>query len=142
MKIKQAIFMAAYIIYMERKDCLNMQRHNILLIEDDPEISQMLKTYLTSENFDMVCAFDGEEACRRQKEHERLVARRDKYGQKGARADEAAVVQLCRHDRKPALWDDARRRAEQGREPAAQHVALPRDGGAPFEQLDEHIHQE
>ena len=64
MKIKQAIFMAAYIIYMERKDCLNMQRHNILLIEDDPEISQMLKTYLTSENFDTDCAFDGEEACR------------------------------------------------------------------------------
>ena len=56
--------MAAYIIYMKRKDCLNMQRHNILLIEDDPEISQMLKTYLTSENFDMDCAFDGEEACR------------------------------------------------------------------------------
>ena len=64
MKIKQAIFMAAYIIYMERKGCLNMQRHNILLIEDDPEISQMLKTYLTSENFDTDCAFDGEEACR------------------------------------------------------------------------------
>lgn len=64
MKIKQAIFMAAYIIYMERKDCLNMQRHKILLVEDDLEISQMLKTYLASENFDMVCAFDGEEACR------------------------------------------------------------------------------
>ena len=56
--------MAAYIIYMERKGCLNMQRHNILLIEDDPEISQMLKTYLTSENFDTDCVFDGEEACR------------------------------------------------------------------------------
>ena len=56
--------MAAYIIYMERKGCLNMQRHKILLIEDDPEISQMLKTYLTSENFDTDCAFDGEEACR------------------------------------------------------------------------------
>lgn len=64
MKIKQAIFMAAYIIYMERKGCLNMQRHKILLVEDDLEISQMLKTYLASENFDMVCAFDGEEACR------------------------------------------------------------------------------
>lgn len=54
--------MAAYIIYMERKDCLNMQRHKILLVEDDLEISQMLKTYLASENFDTDCAFDGEEA--------------------------------------------------------------------------------
>lgn len=56
--------MAAYIIYMERKDCLNMQRHKILLVEDDLEISQMLKTYLASENFDTDCVFDGEEACR------------------------------------------------------------------------------
>lgn len=56
--------MAAYIIYMERKGYLNMQRHKILLVEDDLEISQMLKTYLASENFDTDCAFDGEEACR------------------------------------------------------------------------------
>ena len=41
-----------------------MQRHKILLVEDDLEISQMLKTYLASENFDTDCAFDGEEACR------------------------------------------------------------------------------
>lgn len=35
----------------------------ILLIEDDLEISEMLKDYLTTENFDVVCAADGEVAC-------------------------------------------------------------------------------
>lgn len=41
-----------------------MPRHKILLVEDDTEISEMLRTYLTSENFDVDCAFDGETACR------------------------------------------------------------------------------
>ena len=35
----------------------------LLLIEDDLEISQMLKQYLETENFEVQCAFDGEEAC-------------------------------------------------------------------------------
>lgn len=35
----------------------------LLLIEDDIEISQMLKDYLTTENYDVICAKDGEEAC-------------------------------------------------------------------------------
>lgn len=35
----------------------------ILLVEDDPEISGMLRDYLTCENFEVVCAADGEEAC-------------------------------------------------------------------------------
>lgn len=37
--------------------------YKILLVEDDTEISEMLKSYLATENYDMVCAFDGEEAC-------------------------------------------------------------------------------
>ena len=41
-----------------------MPKHKILLVEDDNEISEMLRTYLTSENFDVDCAFDGEMACR------------------------------------------------------------------------------
>lgn len=41
-----------------------MKLHKILLVEDDKEISQMLKTYLTTENFQVVCAADGQEACR------------------------------------------------------------------------------
>ena len=36
----------------------------ILLIEDDAEISDMLKNFLTTENFEVVQAFDGESACR------------------------------------------------------------------------------
>ena len=35
----------------------------ILLVEDDPEISGMLKTFLTTENFEVTTAFDGESAC-------------------------------------------------------------------------------
>ena len=35
----------------------------ILLVKDDPEISAMLRDYLTCENFEVVCAADGEEAC-------------------------------------------------------------------------------
>lgn len=38
-------------------------QHNILLVEDDAEISEMLKNYLTAENYRVVCAFDGREAC-------------------------------------------------------------------------------
>lgn len=34
----------------------------ILLIEDDLEISQMLKDYLVVENFKVICAIDGETA--------------------------------------------------------------------------------
>ncbi len=40
-----------------------MDRHKILLVEDDREISGMLKDYLMTENYDVVCAFDGQEAC-------------------------------------------------------------------------------
>ena len=37
--------------------------HKILLIEDDMEISAMLKNFLTTEHFEVVTAFDGESAC-------------------------------------------------------------------------------
>lgn len=40
-----------------------MDRYRILLVEDDPAISEMLKNYLTMENYEIVCAFDGQEAC-------------------------------------------------------------------------------
>ena len=42
-----------------------MERHKILLVEDDAEISEMLKNYLETENYEVVCAFDGEEACKK-----------------------------------------------------------------------------
>lgn len=35
----------------------------ILLIEDDVEISGMLRDYLTTENFEVITAYDGKEAC-------------------------------------------------------------------------------
>ena len=35
----------------------------ILLIEDDKEISEMLSSYLMAENFEVVCAADGQKAC-------------------------------------------------------------------------------
>lgn len=35
----------------------------ILLIEDDKEISKMLRSYLMTENFEVVCASDGQMAC-------------------------------------------------------------------------------
>lgn len=35
----------------------------ILLVEDDTEISDMLKNFLTTENFEVVQSFDGESAC-------------------------------------------------------------------------------
>ncbi|MDQ6598206.1 response regulator transcription factor [Bacillus salipaludis] len=34
----------------------------ILLVEDDPDISNMVKTYLNNETFNVKCVFDGEEA--------------------------------------------------------------------------------
>ncbi len=37
--------------------------HKILLVEDDIEISEMLKNYLTLENYEVICAADGQEAC-------------------------------------------------------------------------------
>ncbi|MBP1082652.1 MULTISPECIES: response regulator transcription factor [Bacillus] len=36
----------------------------ILLVEDDPSISNMVKKYLSNEGFNVVCVFDGEEAAR------------------------------------------------------------------------------
>ncbi len=35
----------------------------LLLVEDDMEISQMLKDYLEAEDYEVVCAVDGKEAC-------------------------------------------------------------------------------
>lgn len=40
-----------------------VSKYKILLVEDDVEISKMLKDYLTGENYEVVCAFDGQEAC-------------------------------------------------------------------------------
>ncbi len=40
-----------------------MNKYQILLVEDDAEISEMLKNYLATENYDVICAFDGQEAC-------------------------------------------------------------------------------
>lgn len=37
--------------------------NRILLVEDDKEISEMLKSYLETENYDVVCATDGQTAC-------------------------------------------------------------------------------
>ena len=42
---------------------MGMEKYRILLVEDDAEISEMLKNYLSTENFEVVCAFDGREAC-------------------------------------------------------------------------------
>lgn len=47
-------------IKQRNPDAMN---YNILLIEDDPEISEMLKNYLITENYDITCAFDGLDAC-------------------------------------------------------------------------------
>ena len=46
---------------LERGAALAMNR--ILLVEDDREISVMLKNFLTTENFEVVTAFDGKSAC-------------------------------------------------------------------------------
>ena len=40
-----------------------MNQYKILLVEDDAQISEMLRNYLTAENYDVICAFDGQEAC-------------------------------------------------------------------------------
>lgn len=37
----------------------------ILLVEDDTEISEMLKNFLITENYEVVTAYDGESACER-----------------------------------------------------------------------------
>ena len=41
-----------------------MNKYKILLVEDDREISEMLKNYLTTENYEVICAFVGQEACK------------------------------------------------------------------------------
>lgn len=40
-----------------------MNPYKILLVEDDAEISEMLKNYLETENFEVACALDGQHAC-------------------------------------------------------------------------------
>lgn len=40
-----------------------MNKHKILLVEDDLEISEMLKHYLITENYEMICVADGQDAC-------------------------------------------------------------------------------
>ena len=40
-----------------------MNDYRILLVEDDAEISEMLRDYLRTENYAVDCAFDGCEAC-------------------------------------------------------------------------------
>lgn len=40
-----------------------MNPYKILLVEDDAEISEMLKNYLATEQYDVACAFDGQQAC-------------------------------------------------------------------------------
>ena len=40
-----------------------MNQYQILLVEDDAEISEMLKSCLKAENYEVICAFDGQEAC-------------------------------------------------------------------------------
>lgn len=40
-----------------------MNLYKILLVEDDAEISEMLKNYLATENYEVACALDGQQAC-------------------------------------------------------------------------------
>ena len=42
-----------------------MDHYKILLVEDDAGISEMLKSYLETETYEVICAFDGQEACRK-----------------------------------------------------------------------------
>lgn len=42
-----------------------MDKYRILLVEDDTEISDMLRSYLATENYEVDYAFDGQEACDR-----------------------------------------------------------------------------
>lgn len=41
-----------------------MSLYKLLLVEDDREIRGMLRDYLRAENYEVVCASDGQEACR------------------------------------------------------------------------------
>ncbi len=41
----------------------NNVQQKILLVEDDIEISEMLKNFLETENFEVIAAYDGEHAC-------------------------------------------------------------------------------
>lgn len=40
-----------------------MNPYKILLVEDDTEISEMLKNYLETEHYEVACALDGQQAC-------------------------------------------------------------------------------
>lgn len=40
-----------------------MNPYKILLVEDDAEISEMLKNYLETEQYEVACALDGQQAC-------------------------------------------------------------------------------
>lgn len=40
-----------------------MNPYKILLVEDDAEISEMLKNFLEAENYEVACALDGQQAC-------------------------------------------------------------------------------
>lgn len=40
-----------------------MNLYKILLVEDDAEISEMLNNYLETENYEVACALDGQQAC-------------------------------------------------------------------------------
>lgn len=40
-----------------------MNPYKILLVEDDTEISEMLKNYLETERYEVACALDGQQAC-------------------------------------------------------------------------------
>lgn len=42
-----------------------MNKYKILLVEDDIEIRELLENFLVDENYEVVCAADGEEACRK-----------------------------------------------------------------------------
>lgn len=48
----------------ERKSRKLRNSTRILLVEDDVEISEMLASFLTAEDFEVDCAFDGESACK------------------------------------------------------------------------------
>ena len=39
--------------YMQKKENIPMNQYKILLVEDDAEISEMLRNYLTAENYDV-----------------------------------------------------------------------------------------
>ena len=42
---------------------MHAEKMKTLLVEDDMEISEMLKSFLVTENFEVVTAYDGESAC-------------------------------------------------------------------------------